>query len=115
MAELNIEDIVTQAQRRVKSISDTDKKAFSNHLNTEFNWIEEWLESPLDIRPVAPPLPTELAIAKQKLTRRITDGDFRDRFSDIPPTEVKFQRTDCSTKILNSALETYIRCLGLVK
>lgn len=115
MAELNIEDIVTQAQRRVKSNSDTDKKEFSNHLNKDFSWMEEWLDNPLDIRPVAPPPPTELTLAKTKLTRRITDGDFRDRFSNKQIEIAECKGTDWFEKILSSTLETYTRCLSLVK
>lgn len=112
-----IEDIVAQTQRRVKGESDSDKAEFSNHLNNakdEVHWIDNWLSDPPNLEPHSNER-TDLDRAKAAIAGRINTNDFRDRFPDKQNTEVEPTGQDWFEKILSDAMETYSRCLDLVK
>jgi hypothetical protein len=111
MEDQDIEDIITNTTRQVKGYCSKDKIIEDSN---DLNWIESFLAK--ESHPVNNKQPEpSLRWAKREMSRRITDSDFRDRFSDTP-SETSESRTEKSFKeALRKITLSYTRSLKLVK
>lgn len=114
---LNIDNIIADAQRRVKKESEKDREEFSNHLKDNSNhWLNDWLANPIEPSDlVAAPKPiTVIQRAKKDMNRRLTHEDFRERFSDTLVEKTRPERQGWFEEMVSSTLRTYTKCYNMV-
>ncbi len=110
--DIDIDKIVSQTQRKVKHYSD---KEDTSDLSNDLNWIENFLASDTTPKRRNEEVDNSLRRAKIGMDRRITDSDFRDRFS-FEVSETSESRTEDSfKKALSKIARSYTRSIKLVE
>jgi hypothetical protein len=123
-----IEIIIAQTQKKVKCYSDNNKLELdddSNDLNfrtegtergngASLHWLGTFLES--DNKAVVRNKEPEIAMryAVEEMDRRITDSDFRDRFSDKESSTPESRTEESFKKALSKITQSYTRSISLV-
>lgn len=115
MKDVDIEYIISKAQRRVKRYSDKDKKEFDEQDSNDLNWIEQFLASDTSpkIRNTQPE--PEMRWAIRDVDRRVAEQDFRERFPSETSEETESRTKKSFEKALRKIAQSYSRSLKLVE